>query len=94
MSTTTSRPMLRERPAFSALTRHYEQIRQRHLRDLFAEDETRGERLVANGAGLFLDYSKNRVTDETLRLLGELAEQSGVRERTEEMFGGERINVS
>ena len=94
MSTTTSRSMLRERPAFSALTQHHAQIRERHLRDLFAEDGARGERLVAEGAGLFLDYSKNRVTDETLRLLCELAEQSGLRERTEEMFCGERINVS
>ncbi len=69
-------------------------MRRRHLRELFAEDQTRGERLVAEGAGLFLDYSKNRITAETLTLLGQLAEQSGLAERTEAMFGGERINVS
>jgi glucose-6-phosphate isomerase len=94
MSTTTRTPMLRERPAWKALTRHYEQIRMRHLRDLFAEDETRGERLVAEGAGLYLDYSKNRITDETVKLLLELAQESALRERTEAMFRGDRINVS
>ncbi|HWD73670.1 MAG TPA: glucose-6-phosphate isomerase [Solirubrobacteraceae bacterium] len=94
MSTTTRTPMLRERPAWKALTRHYEQIRPRHLRDLFAEDETRGERLVAEGAGLYLDYSKNRITDETVKLLVELAQESALRERTEAMFRGDRINVS
>jgi glucose-6-phosphate isomerase len=94
MSTTTSTPMLRERPAWDALTRHYEQIRTRHLRDLFAEDASRGERLVAEGAGLHLDYSKNRITDETLKLLIELAEQSGLAERTEAMLRGERINLT
>ena len=94
MSTTTSVPRLRERPAWQALERHYEEIRSRHLRELFAQDETRGERLTAEGAGLFLDYSKNRVTDETLKLLIELAQQSELAERTEAMFSGERINVS
>jgi glucose-6-phosphate isomerase len=94
MSTTTSVPPLRERPAWQALQQHYEEIRSRHLRELFAEDETRGERLTAEGAGLFLDYSKNRVTDETLKLLLELAQQSELAERTQAMFSGERINVS
>jgi glucose-6-phosphate isomerase len=94
MSTTTSVPPLRERPAWQALERHYEDIRSRHLRELFAEDDTRGERLTAEGAGLFLDYSKNRVTDETLKLLVELAQQSELAERTQAMFSGERINVS
>jgi glucose-6-phosphate isomerase len=94
MSTTTRTPMLRERPAWKALTRHYEQIRTRHLRDLFAADETRGERLVAEGAGLYLDYSKNRITDETVELLLKLAQESGLRERTDAMFRGDRINVS
>ncbi len=65
-----------------------------HLRELFAEDPSRGERLVAEGAGLYLDYSKHRVTDRTLQLLLALAEQSGLRERIEAMFKGERINVS
>jgi glucose-6-phosphate isomerase len=94
MTTMTSIPPLRQRPAWDALAQHYEQIRGLHLRDLFAQDDTRGERLVAEAAGLYLDYSKNRVTDETLRLLGALAEQSGLRERTEAMFRGEHINVS
>jgi glucose-6-phosphate isomerase len=89
-----SAPPLRERPAWSALQSHYEDVRRRHLRELFAEDQTRGERFVTDGAGLFLDYSKNRITAETLTLLGQLAEQSGLDERTEAMFGGERINVS
>ena len=94
MSTITSIPPLRERPAWTALSQHYEQIRGLHLRDLFAQDGSRGERLVAEAAGLYLDYSKNRITDDTLPLLIELAEQSGLRERTEAMFRGERINVS
>ncbi|MGH2895507.1 MAG: glucose-6-phosphate isomerase [Solirubrobacteraceae bacterium] len=94
MSTTTSPPPLRDRPAWAALTAHHEAIRDRHLRDLFAEDPDRGERLVAEGAGLFLDYAKNRITDETVRLLLALARESGLQERTREMFSGERINVS
>ena len=93
-SMTSSIPMLRERPAWAALAKHYDEIRERHLRDLFAEDRMRGERLVAEGGGLFLDYSKNRITDATVTLLVQLAEQSGLRERTEAMFSGERINVS
>jgi glucose-6-phosphate isomerase len=87
-------PPLRELPAWHALGQHYERIKGVHLRQLFAEDASRGERLTAEGAGLFLDFSKNRVTDETLKLLVELAEQSGLRERTEAMFSGARINVS
>jgi glucose-6-phosphate isomerase len=85
---------LRERKAWQALERHYEEIAGRHLRDLFAEDPGRGERLTAEAPGLYLDYSKNRVTDETLRLLVELAEESGVPERRDAMFRGEHINVS
>jgi len=85
---------LRERPAWKALERHYAEIRETHLRDLFADDPTRGERLVAEGAGIYLDYSKNRVTDETLRLLVQLAEECGLRERTEAMFRGDRINTT
>jgi glucose-6-phosphate isomerase len=94
MSTTTSIPPLRDRPAWSALARHCEAIRGRHLRELFADDPGRGERLVAEGAGLFLDYSKNRITDETVTLLLALAQESGLAERTKAMFSGERINVS
>jgi glucose-6-phosphate isomerase len=85
---------LRDRPAWKALERHYEEVRGSHLREMFAADQTRGERLVAEGAGLFLDYSKNRIDEETVQLLGALAEQSGVPDRTEAMFAGERINVS
>jgi glucose-6-phosphate isomerase len=85
---------LRGTPAWGELERHHEEIRDAHLRDLFAADPGRGERLVADGAGLHLDFSKNRVTDETLLLLGELARQRGVEERREAMFTGERINVS
>jgi glucose-6-phosphate isomerase len=93
-SMTTSIPRLRDRPAWKALAKHHDQIRRLHLRELFAEDETRGERLVSEGAGLFLDYSKNRITDETVRLLVALAEESGLVERTAAMFRGERINVT
>ena len=85
---------LRERKAWQALERHYEEIAGRNLRDLFAEDPGRGERLTAEAPGLYLDYSKNRVTDETLRLLVELAVESGVAERRDAMFRGEHINVS
>src|SRR5436305_664543 len=85
---------LREAPAWGQLQAHFEQIRDAHLRDLFGADPERGERLVAEGAGLYLDFSKNRITDETLMLLGGLAQQRGVVERREAMFGGEHINVS
>jgi glucose-6-phosphate isomerase len=85
---------LRERPAWKALERNYSEVRDLHLRDLFAEDPARGERLTAEGAGIYLDYSKNRVTDETLALLRQLAEESGLAERTEAMFRGDRINTT
>jgi glucose-6-phosphate isomerase len=85
---------LRDRPAWRALEKHYEELHTTHLRELFAADSTRGERLVAEGAGLFLDYSKNRITEETVGLLQALAEQSGLSDRIEAMFTGERINVS
>jgi glucose-6-phosphate isomerase len=87
-------PPLRELPAWGELERHHGAIRAAHLRELFAEDPGRGERLIAEGAGLYLDYSKNRVTDETLRLLARLAHEAGMPERREAMFRGERINVS
>jgi glucose-6-phosphate isomerase len=83
-----------ERPAWAALRAHHAAIRDVHLRTLFADDPGRGERLTAEAAGLYLDYSKNRLTDETLRLLLALAEESGVRARTEAMFRGERINTT
>jgi glucose-6-phosphate isomerase len=85
---------LRERAAWKALEQHHAAMGDLHLRDLFADDPSRGERLAAEGAGLYLDYSKNRVTDETLRLLVELAEESGLPERTEAMFRGDHVNVT
>jgi len=85
---------LRERPAFAALAKHHSQLVGRDLRELFAEDPTRGERLCAEAAGLYLDYSKNRITDETLRLLLQLAQQSELERRRDMMFAGDRINVS
>jgi glucose-6-phosphate isomerase len=90
----TSMLALRDRPAWIALAEHYNKIREVHLRDLFADDPGRGERLTLEAARLYLDYSKNRVTDETLDLLTELARQSGLAERTEAMFAGERINTT
>ena len=94
MSTTAGRTALRERPAYRALEEHHGRVGALHLRDLFADDPERGTRLTAEAEGLFLDYSKNRVTDETLALLVELAEQSGLRERIDAMFAGEHINIT
>ena len=91
--TTTLKP-LTKRPAWKALTSHSRQVRALHLRELFAKDPRRGERLIARAAGLFLDYSKNRVTDETLKLLLQLATESGLRERMDAMFRGEKINLT
>jgi glucose-6-phosphate isomerase len=85
---------LREAPAWGRLQANFAEVRRLHLRDLFHDDRERGERLVADAAGLFLDFSKNRVTDETLMLLGELARERGVEERREAMFRGDHINVS
>jgi glucose-6-phosphate isomerase len=85
---------LRERKAWQALERHHAEIAGRHLRDLFAEDPGRGERLTAQAVGLYLDYSKNRITDETLRLLADLARESGVPQRRDAMFRGDHINVT
>jgi glucose-6-phosphate isomerase len=85
---------LRQRPAWKALEQHHAEIAGRHLRELFDEDPGRGERLTAEAVGLYLDYSKNRVTDETIRLLIRLAEESGLEQRRDAMFRGDRINVS
>ena len=82
------------RPAWKALEAHAHAMRDVHLRRLFAGDPVRGERLAAEGAGLFLDYSKNRITDETLELLVRLAEESGLRARIDAMFLGDKINVT
>ena len=83
---------MRRRPAkhWKALRAHYKEDRDVLLRELFADDPKRGERLTAEAAGLFLDYSKNRVTSETLDLLIRLAEESGLRDRIDAMFGGQR----
>ncbi|MGA7703583.1 MAG: glucose-6-phosphate isomerase [Solirubrobacteraceae bacterium] len=91
---TSQPPPLKQRPAWAALSAHHREIADTHLRDLFASDPTRGERLTAEGAGLYLDYSKHRITEETISLLVALAEQSGLAERTASMFSGEHINVS
>jgi glucose-6-phosphate isomerase len=87
-------PSLPERPAWNALRAHYATIATRHLRELFAADPTRGERLALEAAGIYLDYSKNRLTAETIGLLVRLAEESGLRERINAMFRGRAINVS
>jgi glucose-6-phosphate isomerase len=83
---------LTERPAWGALKQHYQAIHNLHLRQLFADDPQRGERLTAEAAGIYLDYSKNRITDETLRLLVQLAEECDLRKRIDAMFSGEQIN--
>ncbi|GAA3794423.1 glucose-6-phosphate isomerase [Sphaerisporangium flaviroseum] len=85
---------LRDRASWKALEQHHAELSGRHLRELFAEDPERGERMAAEAAGLYLDYSKNRVTDETLRLLIELARESELEERRDMMFRGEPINTS
>jgi glucose-6-phosphate isomerase len=91
---TSTNPTLRSLPAWKALEAHYSSVRELHLRQLFAEDPKRGERLALEVVGLYLDYSKNRVTDETLKLLWQLAEECGLRSRIEAMFGGEKINIT
>jgi len=85
---------LTQRAAWKALDAHYKKIRKLHLRRLFAEDPQRGERLTAEAVGIYLDYSKNRITDETVVLLLQLAEESGLRSRIDAMFQGEKINVT
>jgi glucose-6-phosphate isomerase len=90
----TAVPPLRERKAWQALERHHAEIGGTHLREFFSADADRGERLTAQAEGIYLDYSKNRITDETMRLLVELAEESGLRQHRDAMFAGEHINVS
>ena len=85
---------LTERKAWKALEAHHKNVRDFHLRKLFADDPKRGERMTAEAVGLYLDYSKNRITDETLKLLLQLAEESGLRARIDAMFRGEKINVT
>src|SRR3954452_20551849 len=81
-------------PEWQALAEHHRELRDRHLRDLFAEDPARGEELTVRAGDLYLDYSKNRLTRETVRLLVALAERAGLRERTEAMFRGQHINTT
>jgi glucose-6-phosphate isomerase len=82
------------RPGWKALESHHQKVREVHLRQLFADDPKRGERLTTEAVGLYLDYSKNRVTDETLKLLFQLAEECGLRDRIDAMFRGEKINIT
>jgi glucose-6-phosphate isomerase len=91
VTTTTPLP---QRPGWNALAAHYGEIKGLHMRELFAKDPRRGERLAAEAAGVYLDYSKNRITDETLKFLLQLAEEVGLRARTDAMFSGEKINAS
>jgi glucose-6-phosphate isomerase len=85
---------LRDRPAFKALERHFAEVESLELRDLFKEDPARGQRLVVDACGVYLDYSKNRLVDKTVQLLVRLAEESGLKDRIDAMFRGEKINVS
>jgi glucose-6-phosphate isomerase len=87
-------PMLTGRPEWKALARHYKQIKDTHLRDLFAEDPGRGERMALQACDLYLDYSKNRITEETIQLLLSLADSINLRQQIESMFEGEKINVT
>ena len=87
-------PPLAERQAWKDLAAHYQKVRDLHLQKLFADDSKRGERMTAEAEGLFLDYSKNRITDETLKLLLRLADESGLRARIDAMFRGEKINIT
>ena len=92
--TATKLAPLAERTAWKALTQHHEAIAAKTLKELFAADSTRGEKYTAEAAGIFLDYSKNRITDETLKLLMDLAKESGVAERRDAMFRGDKINIT
>ena len=101
MATNTPTPTAREglepltkRKVWKSLQSHYKKVRGLHLRSLFADDPERGKRMTADAVGLFLDYSKNRITGRTLKLLIRLAEESGLRSRIEAMFSGEKINVT
>jgi glucose-6-phosphate isomerase len=91
---TTAPAPLTDRPAWKALEIHQREIRDRHLRQLFADDPGRGERMTVEALGLYLDYSKNRITDQTLELLLQLADESNLRGRIDAMFGGKKINIT
>src|SRR5260370_2290460 len=106
MTTTTQRPTKRtqsstktiqpltKRKAWKALTAHFKKAKELHLRDLFAADPKRAEKLTLEAVGLHLDYSKNRITDETLKLLFQLANESRLKERIHAMFQGDKINIT
>ena len=94
MSVTTSIPKLTELPAWQALEAHFPRVRKIHLRKLFADDPTRGKRMTADAIGIYFDYSKHRISDETLKLLLQLAQESGLKARIDAMFRGEKINVT
>jgi len=91
---TESHSLVTQRPIWKALSIHFDSVRDTHLRQLFAEDPGRGERFVLEAGGLYLDYSKNRITEDTVRLLVQLATECGLRERIEAMFRGDRINIT
>ena len=91
---TMNKTSLTQRPAWKALETHHQSVKDAHLRKLFADDPKRGERLTAEGVGLYLDYSKNRVTDETIQLLLKLTEECNLRGRIDAMFQGEKINIT
>jgi glucose-6-phosphate isomerase len=92
--TTTATGALTVRPSWKTLEAHQKKIREQHLRSLFADDPQRGTRMTVEAVGIFLDYSKNRVTDETLKLLVQLADESGLRAKIDAMFRGEKINIT
>src|SRR5271156_214798 len=94
MQMTTNLAPLSERPAWTALKAHHQQIQKKELKQLFADAPSRGERFTVEAGGIFLDYSKNRITDETLKLLIQLAQESGLRARIDAMFRGEKINIT
>src|SRR5437879_620491 len=89
-----NRPAPPQQTAWKALQNHYKKVKDLHLRELFASDPVRGERMTAEGAGLYLDYSKNRITSQTLKLLIALAEESGLQVRMDAMFRGEKVNIT
>src|SRR5262249_36948123 len=94
MTATTKKQSAVKRPSWKALESHYKQVSKLHLRELFADDPTRGERMAVEAVGLYLDYSKNRITEETLTLLFRLADEAGLQARIEAMFRGEKINLT
>src|ERR1700734_1699502 len=89
-----TKPPRTRRTAWSAMAAHYKTVSKLNMQQLFADDPKRGERLAVEAVGLYLDYSNNRVTDETMRLLLQLAEDSGLRARIDAMFRGEKINIT